>query len=256
MTPPTLTDDAAAAATQRATHLVLLPGMDGTGDLFAPLMEALGDAFTLQVVRYPVDRPADYAELVSIVRAVLPRDRPYVLLGESFSGPIAVTLAAEAPVGLQGLVLCCSFVRNPQPWLASLRPLVGLVPVKAIPVCALAWFLLGRASNNGWRSALGKALAQVSPDAMRARLRAVLAVDVSTAWAEVSVPTLCVRAAQDWVVPAAASHLVTALKPSTQVVELTGPHFLLQIAPLEAARAIHAFVRSLPCHVGLAESQG
>jgi len=229
--------------------------MDGTGDLFAPLVETLGHALTLQVVRYPVDQAANYEDLVSIVRAVLPRDRPYMLLGESFSGPIAVTLAAEAPVGLQGLVLCCSFVRNPQPWLAWLRPLVGLVPVKAMPLRGLAWFLLGRASNAARRSALAQALAQVSPAAMRARLRAVLAVDVSAAWVRVNVPTLCLRATEDRVVPAAVSRLVTALKPTTQVVELRGPHFLLQVAPLEAAQAICAFVRSLPSHARLAENQ-
>ena len=230
--------------------------MDGTGDLFAPLVETLGDAFTLQVVRYPVDQPANYEDLVSFVRAVLPRDRPYVLLGESFSGPIAVTLAAEAPVGLRGLVLCCSFVRNPQPWLAWLRPLVGLVPMKAMPVRGLAWFLLGRASNTAWRSALAQALAKVSPDAMRARLRAVLVVDVSAAWVKVNVPTLCLRATEDRVVPAAASRLAAALKPTTQVVELRGPHFLLQVAPLEAAQAILTFVRSLPSGASLAENQG
>ncbi len=230
--------------------------MDGTGDLFAPLVETLSDTFTLQVVRYPVDLPANYEDLVSIVRAVLPRDQPYVLLGESFSGPIAVTLADEAPVGLQGLLLCCSFVRNPQPWLAWLRPLVGLVPVKAIPVRVLAWFLLGRASNAMWRSALAQALAQVSPAAMRARLQAALTVDASTAWTRVNVPTLCLRATEDRVVPAAASRLLTALKPATQAVELRGPHFLLQVAPLEAAQAIGAFVRSLPRRSALAENQG
>lgn len=256
MTSPSLTDDEAAATARRTTHLVLLPGMDGTGDLFAPLVAALGDTFTLQVVRYPADRPATYEELASIVRAALPRDRPYLLLGESFSGPIAVMLAAEAPIGLQALVLCCSFVRNPQPWLAWLGPLAGLAPVKAAPVRGLAWLLLGRASSAAWRSALAEALAQVSPAAMQARLRAVLAVDVSAAWARLSVPTLCLQAAQDRIVPAAASRLLTALKPTAQVVELTGPHFLLQVAPHEAARAIRAFARSPPSRSSLAENKG
>jgi pimeloyl-[acyl-carrier protein] methyl ester esterase len=114
-----------------------------------------------------------------------------------------------------------------------------------MPVHGLAWFLLGRSANAAWRSALARALAQVSPEAMRARLRAVLSVDVSAAWAGVTVPTLCLRAADDRVVPAAASRLLTTLKPNTQAVELKGPHFLLQVAPLEAAHAIREFVRSV-----------
>ena len=37
----------------RMTALVLLPGMDGTGDLFAPLLSALSPALRTIVVRYP-----------------------------------------------------------------------------------------------------------------------------------------------------------------------------------------------------------
>ena len=33
-------------------HLVLLPGLDGTGELFAPLVKAFGDDVTSSVVRY------------------------------------------------------------------------------------------------------------------------------------------------------------------------------------------------------------
>lgn len=235
----------AATPTRSGISLVLLPGLDGTGELFAPLIAALGSGFPLTVVRYPVDRPAGYPELVSMVRAMLPKDRPYVLLGESFSGPIGVILAAEAPVGLKGLVLCCSFVRNPQPWLSWLKPLLGWLPVKAMPLRGLAWFLLGRAANAAWRSALAQALAPVSPAAIRARLGAVLSVDVCATWLQVNVPTLCLRASQDRVVPAAASRLVTTLKPTAQVIELVGPHFLLQVAPIDAAQAIRTFVQSL-----------
>lgn len=37
--------------------LVMLPGMDGSGKLFEPLIGALGNEFTLLVVTYPPDRP-------------------------------------------------------------------------------------------------------------------------------------------------------------------------------------------------------
>ena len=71
------------------TALVLLPGMDGTGDLFAPLLSALPPALRTIVVRYPCDRPLGYAG-----RTRGPKDQPFVLLGESFSGPIAAAIAA------------------------------------------------------------------------------------------------------------------------------------------------------------------
>src|SRR5260221_8527089 len=99
------------------TKLILMPGMDGTGELFAPLLRALGSSMESAVVRYPADAPLGYAELLPRVRAELPSSEPFVLLGESFSGPLALMLAAEAPAGLRGVILCASFASNPIHWL-------------------------------------------------------------------------------------------------------------------------------------------
>ena len=117
------------------TTLVLLPGLDGTGDLFAPVVDALGPSVPTQIVRYPLSDASDYATCEAIARAALPTDRSYVLLGESFSGPIAVSIAATAPPGLGGLILCSTFVCNPQPYLRPLRPLLSILPVHSAPVC-------------------------------------------------------------------------------------------------------------------------
>ena len=56
--------------------LVLLPGMDGTGDLFAPFVNAVENRFLVQVVRYPTDRVLDYEGLFALVRSGLPTDTP------------------------------------------------------------------------------------------------------------------------------------------------------------------------------------
>src|SRR5438477_10571709 len=97
--------------------LILMPGMDGTGELFAPLLRALGDSMESSVLQYPADEPLGYAELLPRVRAEIPRRAPFVLLGESFSGPLALMLAAEAPAGLRGVILCASFATSPVVWL-------------------------------------------------------------------------------------------------------------------------------------------
>jgi pimeloyl-[acyl-carrier protein] methyl ester esterase len=108
---------------------VLLPGLDGTGNFFAPVIDALGSNVQTQIVRYPLSDASDYVTCENIARAALPIDRPYVLLGESFSGPIAVSIAATAPPRLAGLILCSTFVRNPQPHLRFLRSLLPILPV-------------------------------------------------------------------------------------------------------------------------------
>jgi pimeloyl-ACP methyl ester carboxylesterase len=87
--------------------IVLLPGMDGTGDLLAPITAVLaGDAESI-IIRYPHE-PLDYSAHEAIARASLSLERPYVFLGESFSGPMAISVAASHPANLAGFVLCAS----------------------------------------------------------------------------------------------------------------------------------------------------
>jgi len=76
-----------------ATHLVLLPGLDGTGELFAPLLQALGDRCPTSVVRYGAELTFD--EYVESAGKALPDQ--CVLIAESFSGPFAIALAARHP---------------------------------------------------------------------------------------------------------------------------------------------------------------
>ena len=149
--------------------VVILPGMDGTGIELTDFVAALAPELEAIVVTYPNDRPMDYAGHEAVARASLPIDRPFVLLGESYSGPIAISIAASAPPGLIGLVLCCSFARNPRPALSWLRRLVPFVPTR-VPAAVPCWLLLGRFSTPRLENAIAQVLAQIAPDAFRARL--------------------------------------------------------------------------------------
>ncbi len=95
--------------------LVLLPGMDGTGVLFAPLLGELDPRISPWVVPYPADEPLSYDELLPLVRRALPSGEPFFLLAESFSGPLAIKLASEAPGNVRALVLVSTFIKNPLP---------------------------------------------------------------------------------------------------------------------------------------------
>lgn len=222
--------------------LVLLPGLDGTGQLFQDFVAALGAEVEVVVAAYPANVSLGYAELEDIARSFLPQDRPYYLLAESFSGPIAIGIAASAPPGLRGLVLCCSFARNPLPMLAPLRFVAGAVPVAALPTALLGFFLLGRFATPAHRQALAQTLALVSPAVLQARVRAALGVDRSPLAARIKVPLLYLRARDDRVVPRSASELIVSLAPQTRVVEFPAPHFLLQTLPSSAASAVVEFM--------------
>jgi pimeloyl-ACP methyl ester carboxylesterase len=226
--------------------------MDGTGDLFQPFLAALSPHFKSIVVQYPSSVPLDYEDLIGLVRDQLPAEDEFFILGESFSGPLAVSLAVQAPSNLRGLILCASFVRCPLPWPAMWQPLTRLLPIRFIPVGILSLPLLGRFGNSWARRLLATALAKVHANVLRARLRAALTVDVREQVVAIKVPFLYLQASADWVVPKSASVAIRQVAPALQVVELEGPHMLLQISPNAAAEAVEAFVlaallREPPC---------
>ena len=232
------------------TSIVLLPGLDGTGELFAPLVAAWGDRFRTQVVSYPRAERLGYAALADRVRALLPQDEDYVLLAESFSGPLGVMLAAERPERLRGLVLCATFARSPLPLLQWLAPLAHSVPRVALPDRALVWGLLGRYATPSLVVAIRQAVLSVDPAVLAERIRAVAGVDVSGALPDVQVPVLYLLARNDRVVPRRAVKPFVALGDRLQVVSCVGPHCLLQACPGDAAAVVSTFIGSLPKAAG------
>jgi pimeloyl-ACP methyl ester carboxylesterase len=109
-------------------QLIVLPGLDGTGSRLTAFLREMQRAVPTRIIGYPPGQPMGYAELESLVRQLLPQDERYVLLAESFSGPIAIRMAADPPPGLAGLILCGTFAKNPFPWLQS-RPAEGAAAV-------------------------------------------------------------------------------------------------------------------------------
>lgn len=223
----------------RRPTLVLLPGMDGTGELFAPLIEAL--QATARVIRYPTAERLDYPALEAFVRQNLPVEEPYVLLGESFSGPIAISIAARPPRDLRGVILCCTFASNPHPLLRGATPLLGLLPAKP-PLRLLETLLCGHFATPVLREALSRTLKQVSPEVLRSRMATVLRSNRPADLQAIRLPVLYLRAREDRVVPPSAGSRILAAVPHARLVELVAPHFLLQTVPEEAAAAIEAFI--------------
>ena len=223
--------------------LVLLPGMDGTGLMFEPFLKALG-GFETRVVRYPAALTS-YPACIHYARTLLPRDRPFLLLGESFSGPVALALAAEEPENLVGLVLCGTFARNPRPGLAWATSLLGVLPGR-LPLFLIRFLLLGRWSTGPLMERVRALLPQVPAGTLKNRLRSVVAVDETPLLARLRVPTLALVAAQDRLVPPAATEWIRAHLPNLDIMRLRGPHWLLQTRPDAAAKAVEAFLERLP----------
>lgn len=223
------------------TCLVLLPGMDGTGSLFSDFAATLGDGIKTVVIAYPATQALGYAQLETLVRDQLPRDEPYVLLGESFSGPIAISIAANAAPNMASIILSCSFAANPRPSLACLNPFIPLLPGLR-STALISPLLLGASATPRLKRQLATALTTVSPNVIRARLRAILGVDVTEKLRRVRVPLLYLRATHDRLVPEQAGQLITACAPRARIEAIQGPHMLLQAAPSAAADVVSKFM--------------
>ena len=222
-------------------RLLLLPGMDGTGLLFEPLVKALPPSLTAHVVAYPPDQPLGYNELLQLVQKAVDDGGDFVVVGESFSGPLALMLAARRPVGLRGVVLCASFIRFPLPVPERCRGAVRPWMFRLQPLWLVSFVLLGRHCWGRLGRQLRAAVRSVSPEVLTARARAVAGVDVTAELQNCAVPLLYLRAAGDWVVRPGCWELVRSVRSDATVVVLPGPHMVLQAVPAESAAVLASF---------------
>jgi len=230
------------------TTLVLLPGLDGTGDLFTNFVLALPPNLDARIVRYPANRLLSYAELFSLVVDAIPKTTPFVLLAESFSTPLAVKLAATNPSSMRRLVICAGFIKNPVTgWLLRMRAFVrpALFRVQP-PRFVLEHFLIGACAPRELEDAVRRTLRSVSPDVIALRVRAVMACDAREELVRVRVRTLYLQAEQDRLVRKSCFKEIQDLKRDAIFASIPAPHFVLQREPRKAADLIVHFLESLP----------
>lgn len=225
------------------TRWFFLPGFDGTGLLFEPIKAALQDAAP-SVVCYPNQTPQTYESLVQLVSAALPCDVPYILIAESFSGPIAIQAAALARLRPHALILCASFATCP------LGPILGMVARLGsrllFQVRPPEWFirryLVGEDAPKKLIEDFYRALGAVSVPVLEARLDSILQVNVLRDLAALSVPVLYIRGSQDRLVKAESLRIIQNFCPGVQIETVNAPHLILQRAPERCVELIRRFL--------------
>jgi len=216
---------------------LLLPGLDGTGRLFEPMVEVQPEGWDVGVLSYD----ACGVDVDAYVASQLPADGRVVLVAESFSGPVAVRMAARHPDRVSHLVLAASFVRSPVPSWGRLLPWSALMVVRP-PAQVLRSLLLGSDAGTGLTTKLRHAIASVPPAVMAGRIEAVLQVDVTRELASCGVPVLYLAATRDRVVGRRGLEQVLEVRPDATVAAVDAPHLVLQREPAWAWARIKAFV--------------
>jgi pimeloyl-ACP methyl ester carboxylesterase len=229
------------------SKLVLLPGLDGTGELFRDLIAALPPGMDVIIVSYSGTGAQSYEELLPIVRDALPKDKLYVLVAESFSSPLAIHLAATHPDHLAGLVLCAGFAASPvsgliRPLIAVLARQIFLMPV---PEWVIRSFLIGEGASNELTGRVKKAVESVPGHVLAERMRTVLTCDVREKLAEITVPMTYLQAAKDRLVWPSSVEIIRRYAPAITTVHIDGPHLILQREPEQSSVAIQLFLSRL-----------
>ena len=227
------------------TTLLLLPGLDGTGLVFEPLLTCLPAEIDAQVVRYPADRIMSFQEHVDFARKQFPKKKPFVLLAESFSGPVGLQLLAEPPSNLIGVVFVATFAHHPSPFLLDAgRFLPQRLLLKLFSTTLFSrFFCLGGASKDAV-NIFQEALESVKLKVLSQRLQ-ILSELPPPPDTTFSKPCLYLQASNDRLVP---SRAVTPLQkhlPQLQVEQVAGPHILLLAQPETGARLISDFIATL-----------
>ena len=227
----------------RPATLVLLPGLDGTEVFFGPLLAALPPWVEPVVVTYPTSGANGYADLFGVVEAAVADTPEFYVLGWSFSGPLALMLAAKEPKRTRGVILCASFVRSPLPILPWLRFAVVAPVVSLVRLARRTPAVFPGAWTEQLRRDKAATWARVPARVLAARARAILALDARTCLRECPRPVLYLAGSRDGIVPRRNADQVLRESPSTRIVTIDGPHFAMYTNPDAAACAIAAFMQ-------------
>lgn len=230
--------------------LVALPGLNGTQGLFKPLLEAAPTGWRVLALDYPTHQKNSYESLTQhILHRLKQIEGSFILLGESFSGPLALLIAQHEPEGLRGLILCASFINAPHLKLGKYLPwAMGFALVRFL---LKQLHLLPKNHHFQLLELLSPELQKVSISVLTDRIQSVFSVDTTAALIECPVPIIYFRGMKDLLVPKRNLQQIHHLRPDIQIAEFDTSHFLLQEAPKQAWIAIKEFNSSLNLKINI-----
>jgi len=226
--------------------LVLLPGLDGTGELFGPLINYIPEGIKPIVISYPRDRQCSYIELKEIIMEELPMETDFFLLGESFSGPLAIMIAGQRPERLRGLILCATFIINPFRFIPSWIHIISVGPIYRL------WPLLIRMRTIHETDQI-KELANiaigliktVNPDVIAGRIKSIFQVDVEKELLSFDLPILYIVGDEDRLIRRHNFEKIKKIRPDVLLRVIKTQHCILQREPLDAANVLIEFMETV-----------
>ena len=217
--------------------IVLLPGLDGTGILFKPFIDALPSETDIQIISYPPSAKLNYQELTELVMSQLPKEL-FILVAESFSGYIAYQVVLRKPTNLKSVVFVATFLESPRPFLLALSRFLPRSRILSAPIpnYIIKLFLFGSAVNIKLIRLFKQSMKQVSSQILSYRLQEIEKLSNSPQFSEIR--AIYIQATNDKLVPKRCVENFEKRFNNLNVFEIEGSHFILQGNPLACAEVI------------------
>ena len=218
--------------------VVLVPGMDGTGQLFyrqVPLVARSYRTATYALRNEAATMDALVDDLGRVIDFVAPEKRQAIVVGESFGGALAMSFALSRPEQVRALVILNSFPYfAPQFRLRLARFGLGILPWGAMTLIrrATAFRLHSRHTHRDEIRRFMELTAAASRAGYINRLKLLTSYDVRHRLHEMRPPTLFLAAELDHLVPSVAqAQLMAARVPNAVLRVLDGHGHICLIAP-------------------------
>ncbi len=217
--------------------VVLLPGLDGTGILFKPFIEALSSQVEVQVISYPPNKKMSYPELVNFVIAKLPNES-FILVGESFSGPIAYQVGLTKPEHFLSVIFVATFLSPPKKNLLNLTKILptSLLVKMPIPNVIAKKYLFGSGVSEEIIKLFKKSLKIVSSGVLSFRLGEISKLKGNMKPCDLK--ALYIQATDDKLVPNSSVEEFRKVCKNLTITRIEGSHFILQTNPAACAEII------------------
>jgi pimeloyl-ACP methyl ester carboxylesterase len=218
--------------------LVLVPGMDGTGELFyrqAPVLASRYRVATYALRDEATRMETLTADLARVVEEAAPGEGRAVIVGESFGGTLAMSFALQYPERVRALVVLNSFPYfEPQARLRLAIAGLAVLPWGAMSLVrhATAFRMHSRHTGREEIRRFIRLTEQTKRSGYVNRLRILTEYDIRERLAEISAPTLFLAAEKDHLVPSVAqAGYMAARVPGATLRVLPGHGHICLIAP-------------------------
>lgn len=222
--------------------LVLLPGMDGTGELFEEFLSYYDGEHL--VISLPKTGLQDHSSLAKLIKTQLPSE-DYILLAESFSGGIVPELLKQNCTNIKGVIFVASFLSFPN---RLFLPIAKLLPLQALTSApfskvAIKYLLLGRDASNTLLSKFINITKSIPEQVLKNRLKVMS--QQSLPLVTFDIPSVYIQAFSDKLISAQKSRELSTVFKHISYIEVDGPHFVLQAKPKKSALLIVTAIASI-----------